>query len=427
MKPQLASSKSDLPQGEETDAPPSWETFAGVSTPIHREIQLTFEHTVYFTENLFHPANPVLGQVLVPEPTGRKTKVLVVLDEGLQTAQPELASMMDGCFREMAHRLELVALPIVLQGGERLKNSYFHVSEIHSQIDRHDLDRHSYLVAVGGGALLDVAGLATATAHRGLRHIRVPTTTLSQADSGVGVKNGINAFGKKNFIGTFAVPTAVINDFNFIRSLSPRDKRSGFSEAVKVACIRDASFFAALERDATRLAAFDDAAMQRLIHRSAQLHVDHIADGGDPFEFGSSRPLDFGHWSAHKLEQLSGYSIRHGEAVALGIALDVTYARMVGLLPETEAARILDLMEALGFSLYANEFHNTDSANEIMVLRGLEEFRQHLGGQLTVTLLDGIGHGIEVHELDLTVLGDAIQALQHRHCDRLFREESPSS
>jgi 3-dehydroquinate synthase len=403
-------------------------TLAGVPTPpIQREIRLSFAHTVYFTENLFHPANPVLGQVLLPKPAGRKPKVLVVLDEGLQAAQPELPSMIDASFSQMAQRIELVAAPVVLEGGERLKNSYFHVSEIHSHIDRHDLDRHSYLVAVGGGAFLDVAGLAAATAHRGIRHIRVPTTTLSQADSGVGVKNGINAFGKKNFIGTFAVPTAVINDFNFIRSLSPRDKRSGYSEAVKVACIRDASFFASLERDAARLAAFEDAAMQRLIHRSAQLHVNHIADGGDPFEFGSARPLDFGHWSAHKLEQLSDYSIRHGEAVALGIALDVTYAQMVGLLPETDAARILHLLEALGFNLYANEFHNTDSANEIMVLRGLEEFRQHLGGQLTVTLLDGIGHGIEVHELDQTVIGDAIQALQRRHCDRLFRGAIRSS
>ena len=395
-------------------------------SPIHREIQLSFAHAVYFTENLFKPANPLLEHLLLPTPAVQKPRVLVVLDEGLQTAQPELSRMMDAYFRQRSQRIQLVAPPIVLQGGERLKNSYFHVSEIHSHIDRHDIDRHSYLLAVGGGALLDVAGLAAATAHRGVRHIRVPTTTLSQADSGVGVKNGINAFAKKNFIGTFAVPAAVINDFSFIHSLSSRDKRSGYSEAVKVACIRDAAFFASLERDVARLAAFDYPAMQKLIHRSAQLHVNHIAEGGDPFEFGSARPLDFGHWSAHKLEQLSDYSIRHGEAVALGIALDVTYAQMVGMLPEADAARILHLLETLGFNLYANEFHHTDSANEIMLLRGLEEFRQHLGGQLTVTLLDGIGHGIEVHELDQAVIGDAIQALHHRHCARPIGGEIPS-
>ena len=137
------------------------------------------------------------------------------------------------------------------------------------------------------------------------------------------------------------------------------------------------------------------------------------------FEFGSARPLDFGHWAAHKLEQLSGHSIRHGEAVALGMALDVTYSHLAGLLPEACASRILLLLESLGFALYANEFHNTDSEGELRVLQGLEEFRQHLGGQLTVTLLQGIGQGIEIHEMDQSIIGDALQALQRRRSDRL--------
>ena len=165
---------------------------------------------------------------------------------------------------------------------------------------------------------MDMAGLAAATAHRGVRHIRIPTTTLSQCDSGVGVKNGINAFGKKNFIGTFAPPFAVINDFQLLAPLSPRDKRAGFAEAVKVACIRSREFFDALEEDAAALAQFQPDAMRKLIRRCAELHMDHIATSGDPFEFGSARPLDFGHWSAHKLEQLSDFKIRHGEAVAIG-------------------------------------------------------------------------------------------------------------
>src|SRR5206468_3180080 len=173
----------------------------------------------------------------------------------------------------------------------RCKNSYFHVSEIQSQIERYGICRHSYVIAVGGGALLDLAGLAAATAHRGLRHVRIPTTTLSQDDSGVGVKNGMNAFGKKNFIGTFAVPWAVINDSELLASLSPRDKRAGYIEAVKVACIRDRAFFDALEREAPKLREFDPQAMQQLIHRCAELHVNHIATSGDPFEMGSARPL----------------------------------------------------------------------------------------------------------------------------------------
>ncbi|HEU0039714.1 MAG TPA: 3-dehydroquinate synthase, partial [Verrucomicrobiae bacterium] len=239
--------------------------------------------------------------------------------------------------------------------------------------------------------------------------------TLAQCDSGVGVKNGINAFGKKNFIGTFTPPLAVVNDFQMLASLSPRDKRAGYVEAVKVALIRDAHFFEDLERDATLLHQFEPITMQRLIHRSAELHLDHIATSGDPFESGSARPLDFGHWSAHKLEQLSEYRIRHGEAVAIGIALDLIYARKVDALNAASAERALVLLEALGFDLFANELLHVDSQHSLIVLDGLEEFREHLGGELSVTLLKGIGHGFEVHEMNLPMVIEAIYELKERH------------
>ena len=182
------------------------------------------------------------------------------------------------------------------------------------------------------------------------------------------------------------MPYAVINDFALLRSLSDRDKRGGYSEAVKVACIKDAAFFERLERDAARLAAFDPEVMKPLIYRSAELHVDHIATGGDPFEMGSARPLDFGHWAAHKLEQLSDYRLRHGEAVAIGLAVDVVYSKLAGFLDGGQAERILRLLETLGFELFSNELLHTDAGGELMVLRGLEEFREHLAGELTITV-----------------------------------------
>ena len=172
-------------------------------------------------------------------------------------------------------------------------------------IDERAVDRHSYVLALGGGALLDVAGYAAAVAHRGVRVIRLPTTVLAQNDAGVGVKNGLNAYGKKNFLGTFAPPWAVIDDELFLTTLSARDWRAGTSEAVKVALLRDAAFFAELERLAPAVAERDLGAMRALIRRCAELHLAHIAGGGDPFEMGCARPLDFGHWSAHKLERLS--------------------------------------------------------------------------------------------------------------------------
>jgi 3-dehydroquinate synthase len=386
-------------------------------TSIERTIQVRYRHQVRFTDGAFDVENPTLREVLSADLTQRQRKVLVAIDEALAQAQPFLARQIEQYFADVPG-LVLVCPPVIIEGGERTKNSYFHVSEIHSLIDRYHVDRHSYVIAVGGGAFLDMIGLAAATAHRGVRHIRIPTTTLSQDDSGVGVKNGINAFGKKNFIGTFAPPFAVINDFKLLETLSARDKRAGYVEAVKVALIRDASFFEEIEQNAFRLREFQPEPMKRLIFRSAELHLNHIATSGDPFEFGSARPLDFGHWAAHKLEQLSEYRLRHGEAVAIGIALDVIYSRRMGFLDMECERRILRVLEVLGFELFANELLHVDADNESILLGGLEEFREHLGGELTITLLRGIGRGFEVHEIDSAQMLGAIQELEQRNRQR---------
>lgn len=376
---------------------------------IQRTIQVKWDLRVFFTEDVFAPNNLVLKNALAD--SGQR-KVLVVVDDALAQAQHELAPSIENYFYPRASSLKLVRPPLLVCGSESAKNSLSIISEIHSQINKCHIDRHSYLIAVGGGALLDVAGFAAATAHRGVRHVRIPTTTLSQADSGVGVKNGINAFGKKNFVGTFAPPHAVINDFNLLRTLEPRDKRGGYIEAVKVACIRDGKFFDELEEQVDRLAAFEPGPMKYLIRRCAELHLEHIATGGDPFEIGSARPLDFGHWAAHKLEQLSNFHIMHSEAVAIGIALDVIYSRLAGLLDETSAGRILSLIRKLGFHLYAHELLATHNGGRLALLAGLEEFREHLGGKLTITLLEAIGRGVEVHAMDEAKIVQAIQELQ---------------
>jgi 3-dehydroquinate synthase len=391
---------------------PIWHTELPVPS-IERTIQVSYRHQVHFTDGVFSLENSRLRDIMVDGAERARHKAIVVVDEALSQSQPFLVRSIEKYFA--AHpELDLVCAPIIIEGGERTKNSYFHVSEIHSQVERFHVDRHSYIIAVGGGALLDMVGLAAATAHRGVRHIRIPTT-LSQDDSGVGVKNGINAFGKKNFIGTFTPPFAVINDFKLLETLEPRDKRAGYVEAVKVALIRDAEFFEAIERDAFRLRDFEASAMKRLIHRSAELHLNHIASSGDPFEFGSARPLDFGHWAAHKLEQLSEYRLRHGEAVAIGIALDVIYSRRVGYIDSATETRILRLLEVLGFELFASELLHVDAKNQSIILTGLEEFREHLGGELTITLLRAIGQGFEVHHIDTAQMLLSIRELEARH------------
>jgi len=302
---------------------------------------------------------------------------------------------------------------MIVPGGERVKNTGIYVARVQESIQKYGLCRHSYVMAIGGGAVLDMAGFAAATAHRGVRLIRIPTTVLAQNDSGVGVKNSINAFDNKNFLGTFVPPYAVLNDSDFLETLSDRDWRAGTSEAVKVAALRDPQFFRWIERHARALAARDRSAMEYLIRRCAELHLRHIATTDDPFELGSSRPLDFGHWAAHKLELLTSFRLRHGEAVAIGIALDSTYAKLMGMLPERDWQRIINLLVNLGFTLrIPKRFQRLNGCDDPSLLdHGLAEFREHLGGELTIMLLQGIGVGVEVHEINTRILGESIATL----------------
>ena len=289
------------------------------------------------------------------------------------------------------------------------------MKEVLNYIHEKNIDRHAYLIAMGGGAILDMVGFAAAIGHRGIRHIRMPTTVLSQNDSGVGVKNGINYFGKKNFLGTFSPPIAVINDFNFLGTLDDRDWRSGMSEAVKVALIKDATFFYWLEDHALGLSRRDTETMEKLIFDCAALHVDHISSQGDPFEMGSSRPLDFGHWAAHKLEQLTEFEVKHGEAVAIGLVLDLAYAVSEGLLAHNVFERVYAVLGQLGFTLFHPLLLNQETnALNPEVYAGLEEFRAHLGGQLTITLIKEIGIQFNVHEMNKNSLDRAALLLHQK-------------
>ncbi|MCF2151266.1 3-dehydroquinate synthase [Desmonostoc muscorum LEGE 12446] len=382
--------------------------------PINQCVQVKFKYDVHFTRGLFDLDNPILAQVIAANGETTPKRVLAVVDGGVLNYQNGLLKKLALYAEFYADVFTLSSEPTIVPGGEVVKNDSRFIEQIHQVIDAVGLCRHSYVLAIGGGAVLDMAGYAAATAHRGIRLLRVPTTVLGQNDSGVGVKNGINAFGKKNFLGTFMPPYAVLNDFDFITSLDDRDWRSGIAEAVKVALIKDADFFNFIMTYADRLANRDMEIMEKLIYRCSQLHLEHIAGGGDPFEMGSSRPLDFGHWAAHKLEHLTNYSLRHGEAVAIGIALDTTYSYLTGKLLQSEWQRILVTLKKLGFTLYvpalAEQLDRPDHPH--CIFRGLTEFREHLGGKLTITLLEGIGQGIEVNQVDLSFYKDAISLLQ---------------
>lgn len=379
-----------------------------LNRPIQRlraDFTIGYRYSVHFTFDAFDPANPALADALPRPPSGAAATVLPVLDSGVLDAHPGLVNRLERYARGHADRMRLAGPPVVVPGGERAKNDPAEVGRLLTAISDRAVCRHSCVLAVGGGAVLDVAGYAAAIAHRGVRLVRMPTTVLAQGDAGIGVKNGVNALGKKNFVGCFAPPNAVVNDGLFLTTLPAAEWRAGMSEAVKVACLKDPDFFAELEHDAPALVSFVLTAIVGLVRRCAELHLAHIAGGGDPFEAGSARPLDFGHWAAHKLEQLSGFRMRHGDGVATGIALDTVYAHDIGLLPRADRDRVLALLDALGLRAPAPWLEDP------RLLEGLEEFREHLGGRLTVTLLRGIGHGVEVHEIDRSVMAGAARAV----------------
>jgi 3-dehydroquinate synthase len=366
-----------------------------VHARIDREVALSFAHRVRFTRGALDPANATLREALSSDAAISVRRAILFIDEGLAAAEPRIADQARIYFdAHSAHMPRVVAVE-TCAGGERAKEDMRVVDRVIELVEREKIDRKSFVFAIGGGAMLDAVGLGAATAHRGVRLVRMPTTTLAQDDAAMGVKNGVNRFGKKNFVGAFAVPYAVVCDESMLTTLPPAVFRAGFSEAVKIALIKDAAFFAAIERAAPAIAACDLDAASPVIRRSAELHLAHIVDGGDPFEANEARPLDFGHWAAHRLESMSAHAVSHGDAVALGLLLDCRYSNLKGWLSDADFARVRAAIAALGLPM-----RHALLADTARLLSGLEEFREHLGGQLTVTMLRGIGQGFEVHELD---------------------------
>ncbi len=380
----------------------------GESDSLDVPFQVPQLHRLRFTRDVFTTDQDVLADLLAPS-GDRRPRVQFWLDDHLCRARPGLLGKIRCFCDEYADRVTRVGNVQRVPGGEAIKND-IHVLERMLKVFRaSDLDRRSYVVVIGGGAVLDAVGFAAAIAHRGIRLVRLPTTTLAQSDSGVGVKNGVNLFGQKNWVGTFATPWGVINDARLLDSLGERDFVSGFSEAVKVALLKDPQLLDDLRRDAAAIRRRQWDKALPIIRRTALWHLRHITEGGDPFEQREARPLDFGHWSAHKLEVMSGFELRHGEAVAIGLAIDTVYSSLACGLDPAHARQVLACLEALGFSLACPE-----SADTHTLFAGLEEFRQHLGGRLTLTMLKGIGDPIDVHQIDRPLMRQAIAEVRRQ-------------
>ncbi len=373
---------------------------------IQQSFGVHYSFPVHFTRGVFAAENRLLAETL-RRAGPKRQRALLVFDSGLVAANPGLPAAALAYAQAHAGALEWAGAHFTVRGGEVCKNDPVEVGQLHQLTWERRIDRQSFIVVAGGGAVLDLVGYAAATAHRGVRLLRLPSTVLAQDDAGIGVKNGVNAFGRKNFVGSFAPPFAVINDFELLRTLSPRDARAGMAEAVKVAAIKDVAFLRWLHAERLRLGGLEPAAVEELIFRCAALHVEHVGKA-DPFEQGSARPLDFGHWAAHHLEEITRNELRHGEAVAIGCALDSLYAQQVGLISAAELAVLLETLDGMGFSLAHPALERLDIA------AALASFQEHLGGELCITVPDGLGEKRELHEMDAALVRRCVGLLLAR-------------
>ena len=369
---------------------------------------VTFRHRVLFERDAFGTGT-ALANVLSSANEAPVT-TLAVVDDGLVQAAPDVPRRIEDWFGRHTTIATLATEPIVLPGSERAKQGMRPVVDpVIEAIRQAGLCRHSCVLGIGGGALLDAVGLAASLAHRGVGLIRIPTTTLAQGDAGIGVKNGVNipnVTGGKNLMGTFAVPSGVINDPTLLTTLDDTHWRGGLAEAIKVALVKDHELLDTIEASADALVRRDLDSMEHVLKTCAHLHLRHITDGGDPFESKLARPLDFGHWVAHELEARSDWTVPHGEAVAMGMSVDLQVGKAMGLTDADTADRVDSLLRQLGFLRTA-----CGSVTTSELLEGLEHFRQHLGGRLTICMIQSPGSPIDVHAVDMDITASALDAV----------------
>ena len=378
------------------------------------KITVSWHHRVLKCRDAFRTEGSALASLFQTE--DGPSRVLIVIDAGLDAAQPELGANVMHWMQQHPEAVTPSGPPLIVLGGEQAKQDHVVFDQVVQAVHQRRICRQSYILAIGGGAMLDAVGLAAATAHRGVRLVRLPSTTLSQADAGVSVKNGINAFGAKNLIGTFAPPWAVINDATLLPTLDDVFWRGGLSEAVKVGLLKDPDLLTMIEESTSDLNNRDLDAMERIVTATANLHVNHIVSGGDPFESSRARPLDFGHWSAHQLEQMTGTRLSHGDAVGIGLLIDLQYAALELGASSALVNRVADCLASLGFPT-----HSDAMTDEDRLLEGIERFREHLGGKLAITMVTQPGRSMEIDQMDAHAVRQALRLVRSRGRERSLR------
>lgn len=296
-----------------------------------------------------------------------------------ETVAPLYADRVVKTLESLGQKVRLVVLP----DGEVYK-TWETLQKIFDALLESGADRKSTLVALGGGVIGDMTGFAAASYMRGIRFIQVPTTLLSQVDSSVGGKTGINHPLGKNMIGAFYQPQAVIADLDTLKTLPPKELAAGLAEVIKHGAIADADFFSWMEKNIEPLNACDPKAMEHAVLRSCEIKSQVVAL--DEKEGGIRATLNFGHTFGHAIEAGMGYGEwLHGEAVGCGMVLAADLSVRTGRLLEVDQQRIKNLVASLKLPSIPPKF----GVARYMELMSVDKKAE--GGEVRYILLEGIG------------------------------------
>ncbi|WP_317623670.1 3-dehydroquinate synthase [Sideroxydans lithotrophicus] len=291
---------------------------------------------------------------------------------------------------------------IILPDGEQYKNGES-LNTIYDALLSAHSERSTPLIALGGGVIGDITGYAAATYLRGVPFIQIPTTVLSQVDSSVGGKTGINHPLGKNMIGAFYQPLVVLADTFTLDTLPDKELRAGIAEVIKYGLIRDLPFLEWLEANIEKLLARDTAALQYAISRSCQNKAEVV--GADERESGERALLNLGHTFGHAIENGMGYGVwLHGEAVAAGTIMAADLSHRMGWLGADEVARVRKLFERTGLPVAGPKL----GAEKYQQLMGLD--KKVSNGKIRFVLLKSLGNAVITGDVPQTLLAQTIEA-----------------
>lgn len=284
---------------------------------------------------------------------------------------------------------------IVLPAGEKHKNRRVK-EKVEDEMLRLKVDRKSVVVALGGGVIGDLAGFVSATYHRGILYIQVPTTLLAMVDSSIGGKVGVDTQYGKNTIGAFHQPKAVIMDISFLDTLPEMHFRNGLVEVIKHSVIKDKNFYAFLGENSKSILSRDRESLVRAIEWSCRIKKEVV--GNDERETGLRKILNFGHTVGHAIELLSNYKILHGFAVSVGMLVESLISVKLGILPKEEYNEILEILSLFGlptrFDDIGLRFSRRIAEKMVGAMRG---DKKSVSMEINISLPERIGKMVESH------------------------------